>query len=70
MCGTKILILVIIMGIVFAYMMQNPQKEGYIDPIYLNRQKYMCDIYPRSNGSIYGLASHVLSGFAYYDSAY
>ena len=44
--------------------------ENYRDPIYLNRQKMLCDWYPRANGSIYGEQSHVLSGFPYYDKAY
>ena len=44
-------------------------RENYRDPIYLNRKKYLCDYYPRANGSIYGDQSHLLSGFPYY-SAY
>lgn len=44
--------------------------EHYRDPIYLNRQKYACDWYPRANGTIYGERSHIMSGFPYYFKAY
>lgn len=51
-------------------------KEGYRDPIYMNRAKYAFDYYPRANGSIYGMTYRqggswsVLSGFPFYDRAY
>jgi len=50
--------------------------EGYRDPIYLNRAKYAFDIYPRSNGSIYGFpygrggSWNIFSGFPLYPKAY
>lgn len=42
------------------------QKETYIDPIFLNPQKMQCDNYPRSNNSIYGEDSNILTGFPFY----
>lgn len=51
-------------------------REGYRDPIYMNRAKYVFDYYPRANGSIYGMSYRqggswsVLSGFPFYDRAY
>ena len=51
-------------------------REGYRDPIYLNRSKYAFDIYPRANGSIYGFPYRyggswsIFSGYPYYDRAY
>ncbi len=50
-------------------------REGYRDPIYLNRAKLAYDWYPRANGSIYGMYEpygswNLLSGFAYYNSVY
>ena len=46
------------------------KREGYRDPIFLNKQLYASNIYPRSNGSIYGPFSTILSGFTFYDRAY
>lgn len=62
-----LLLIVLIAGIIFT---SRKVVENYRDPIYLNRQKMLCDLYPRANGSIYGPQSHVLSGFPYYDKAY
>ena len=51
-------------------------RENYRDPIYLNREIYALDIYPRSNGSIYGFpikyggSWNLFSGFPWYDKAY
>lgn len=51
-------------------------KEGYRDPLYMNRAKYAFDYYPRANGSIYGMTYRqggswsVASGYPYYDRAY
>ena len=59
-------LLVLVGIIVFVVLYAKPKKEGYLDPIYINRQKMLCDEYPRANGSIYGLSSHLLSGFPYY----
>lgn len=67
MCNT-IILLIVLSAVV--WWMCNKNVENYRDPIYLNRQKMLCDWYPRSNGSIYGTQSHVLSGFPYYDKAY
>ena len=44
--------------------------ENFREPIFLNKKKMWCDNYPRSNGSIYGEASHLMSGYPYYDKAY
>jgi len=50
--------------------------EGYRDPLYINRAKFMYDYYPRSNGSIYGFDTqhggswNILQGFPYYDNVY
>lgn len=52
------------------------KREGYLDPIYLNRAKYAYDYYPRANGSIYGFPYRyggswsIMSGYPYYDRAY
>lgn len=51
------------------------RREGYRDPIYLNRAKLAYDWYPRANGSIYGMYQpygswNLLSGFPYYNNAY
>ena len=51
-------------------------KEGYRDPLYLNRAKMVYDWYPRANGSIYGFPYRyggswdLMSGYPYYDRAY
>jgi len=48
----------------------NSLVENFREPIFPNKQKLWCDNYPRSNGSIYGEASHLMSGYPYYDKAY
>jgi len=50
-------------------------REGYRDPIYLNRAKLVYDWYPRANGDIYGMpipygSWNLMSGFPYYPKAY
>lgn len=72
MDNENVLLCAVVAVIVVAaiYLTMKPCREHYRDPIFLNRKKMMCDWYPRSNGSIYGEASHLLSGFAYYNSAY
>ena len=72
-CSTKnivYLLVAIVITIVLYRCIFAKSVENYRDPIYLNRKKMLCDWYPRANGSIYGLMSHVLSGFPYYDKAY
>lgn len=71
MCNQKLYYLAAIAFVILLYfLIFGNSVEHYRDPIYLNRRKYLCDYYPRANGSIYGEQSHVMSGFAYYDSAY
>jgi len=74
------MLLLIIASVLFATVIffSNPKLiEGYRDPIYLNRAKYAYDIYPRTNGSIYGFpysegigSWNIFSGWPYYDRAY
>lgn len=68
-CGSMIYIALLVVIFVVVVCMSS-QRERYRDPIYMNRQKMLCDWYPRANGSIYGPYSHLLSGFPYYDKAY
>lgn len=70
MCGEKLYLAVIAFAIILSWVIFGTKRENYRDPIYLNRKKYLCDYYPRANGSIYGLQSHVMSGFPYYPKAY
>ena len=44
--------------------------EHFREPIYMNREKIEKDWYRQSNGTIYGIHSHLLSGQPYYSSAY
>lgn len=44
--------------------------RGFKDPYYLNSEKLQCDMYPKSNGSIYKLTGDLLTGFPFYDKAY
>jgi hypothetical protein len=60
---------VILVFLVYFFLIKT-NREHYRDPIYLNRRKMLYDWYPRSNGSIYGIYSHLLSGFPYYNKAY
>lgn len=77
------LILGIILFVVVVWFLYNADKrnscirrEGYRDPIYLNREKLAYDWYPRANGSIYGFPYRyggswsIFSGYPYYDTAY
>lgn len=70
MCGESYMIALVFAAVVLFYVLFGNTRENYRDPIYLNRRKYLCDYYPRANGSIYGEQSHVLSGFQYSDKAY
>ena len=60
----------IALGLGYWYYTKRSRRENYRDPIFLNKQKLKCDIYPRTNGSIYGIYSHLMSGYPYYDRAY
>ena len=61
---------VLIAALILIVLAMKPCREHYRDPIFLNRQKYLCDIYPRANGTIYTNNSNVLTGFPFYDRAY
>lgn len=65
-----IVVLLFLVGLIIYYSSKKCGKEGYRDPIYLNRHKLYNEWYPSANGSIYGPCSHLFSGFAYYDRAY
>jgi hypothetical protein len=68
---TCILVLILIaLGTAVYFAFFNKKREGYRDPIYLNRAKYLYDYYPRSNGSIYGEQANIFSGHPYYPKAY
>ncbi len=72
--------LIIIVGIILlAFLLCKKEKliEHYRDPLYINRTKYAYDIYPRTNGSLYGFSAaqgigswNIFSGYPYYDRAY
>lgn len=65
------LIISVAVIVVLVIVFSTKKKEGYRDPIYLNRRKMIQDWYPRTNGSIYGnKCDGLFSGFAYYDKAY
>ena len=64
-----IIILVILAIIIYRECYKKKSKEGYRDPIYMNRFKLYQDWYPRTNGTIYGPCSNIFSGYAYYDTA-
>ena len=51
-------------------MLKESSKEGYRDPIYLNKEKMDCMWYPYSNGSIYGPDSNIFTGYQYNFKAY
>ena len=76
--GVIIFGFVIIFVALFLFAINRPCgcREGYRDPIYLNRAKYAFDYYPRSNGSIYGFPYRyggswsIFSGYPYYDTVY
>lgn len=70
MCDPAIYLILIVVAAIALFIFLSPTREGYREPIYLNRKKMLCDWYPRANGSIYGPYSNLLSGFPYYDKAY
>jgi len=66
-----------LLAVCLIYIVKKPLREGYRDPIYLNRAKYVYDFYPRANGSIYGFpyksgagSWNIFSGFPLYPKAY
>jgi len=71
------LIILILIGLgLLLWWMCRPKREGYRDPLYLNRAKMIYDWYPRANGSIYGFPFRyggswsMFSGYPYYWKAY
>ena len=68
--------LVVICGSKSRFRVSPPVKEGFRDPIWMNRQKMVYDWYPRANGSIYGYPSmyggswNIFTGYPYYDKVY
>ncbi len=69
LCVAIVAILIII------YCCSKNSREGYRDPIYLNRAKFAYDWYPKSNGSIYGFYEpygswNLFSGYVLYNNAY
>lgn len=78
MNNMQIVFCVIIFIVIFLLIINSScgRREGYRDPIYLNRAKLAYDWYPRANGSIYGYPYRyggswsILSGYPYYDKAY
>lgn len=70
MC-TFIIVLLVLAVIIFVILVnKKSEKEGFRDPIYLNPKKLIDDYYPKSNWTIYGKESHILSGYPYYPKAY
>ena len=71
------LFFLIFLGVLLVYVvvMCNKSKEGYRDPIYIDKSS-LDRWYEHSNGSIYGFPHRfggdwdVLRGFPYYDRAY
>lgn len=70
MCGEMKVLALILVVVLLGVWLFGGVKESYRSPLYLNKQKLYCDDYQRSNGTIYGEKSHLLSGFPYYDKAY
>lgn len=76
MKSCTLFIYLLIIGLVVIILFNLPKREGYRDPLYLNRAKLAYDWYPRSNGSIYGFPYRyggswtIFSGYPYYDKAY
>ena len=76
--GKTLFIVVVVVVIILLCMNKNGSKsrEYYRDPIYLNRQKFNYDYYPRANGTIYGYqyayggSWSILRGYPFYDKAY
>lgn len=71
-----IFLALIFLLLIFLLQKNSGFREGYRDPLYMNRAKYAFDYYPRANGSIYGMTYRqggswsVASGYPYYDKAY
>jgi hypothetical protein len=69
-----ITVLIILVIIIIAFMIYRPKTvEGYKDPIWSNRKKMYNDLYPRSNGTIYGTFYqpwNMFSGWPAYPRAY
>ena len=78
MNNNNILLLLIALVLIFFVVStaSSNRREGYRDPLYLNREKLAYDWYPRANGSIYGFPYRyggswsIFSGYPYYDTAY
>lgn len=77
--GIIILFIVMIVAIILSSACNKPKQkmvEGYRDPLYLNRAKFVYDWYPRANGSIYGRpymyggSWSMFTGYPYYPKAY
>jgi hypothetical protein len=45
-------------------------NEGYVDPLFVNKQKLEYDLYPDANGTIYGCDSNIFTGHTFYNKAY
>lgn len=65
-----ILVLSILFFLILVNIKSSNKRENFRDPIYLNPRKLIDDYYPRSNWTIYGPQSHILSGFPFYPKAY
>jgi hypothetical protein len=65
-CTLILLTLALLVGIVIY---KRSRIEGFRDPLYMNVDKVR-EWQMRTNGSIYGTTSHIMSGYAYYNSAY
>ncbi len=73
------LISICAIGIIFVailfYLKKKGMREGYRDPIWMDKSKMWNDQYMRSNGSIYGsscpwLPYNMFSGYTVYPKAY
>ena len=68
--------LVVICGSKNRFQISPPVREGYRDPLWINRLKYTQDYYPRTYGSIYGFPRRyggswdIFSGYPYFDKVY
>lgn len=67
-------VLTILAIVIVAYLIYSPKTiEGYRDPIWPNKKKMYNDLYPRSNGSIYGTFYqpwNLFSGYQVFPRAY
>jgi hypothetical protein len=72
MCGAVVYIVLFLLFflILTTFKGESRNKENFRDPIYLNPRKLIDDYYPKSNWTIYGPQSHILSGFPFYPKAY